>query len=106
MIPTAVLRDRATLRPFLGTTGQGAPVFGTPVDDVPCRIVGKRRAIRTRDGVDVVADAVIQIRPRQDDLVAESEVCVRGRTYTVLAVADAEELARPHHTDLIVEGPR
>jgi hypothetical protein len=105
MIPTAVLRERATIRPYQGTTGTGAPAFGPPLTRVPCRLVGKRRAVRTRDGVDVIADAVVQIRPGYD-IVAESTVEIRGRTYTVLVVSDAEELARPHHTDLIVEGPR
>lgn len=105
MIPTAVLRERATIRPYLGTSGQGAPLFGTPLTGVPGRLVGKRRAVRTREGVDVIADATLDVRPGLD-VVAESEVQVRGRTYTVLAIADAEELNRPHHTELILEGPR
>lgn len=110
MIPSAVLRQRATLRRYLGDGAYG-PTWADPVTGVPCRIVGKRRAVRTREGVDVVADATADLRPVHNgqplgEIVAESTLEVGERTYTVLGVADVEDLTRPHGTQLLLEGPR
>lgn len=109
MIPTAALRERVTIELYRGDTAYG-PSWADPIDGVPIRIVGKRRAVRTREGVDVIASAVGQVRPtfRGSPLeVPGSSRITRadGSTWIVLDVANAEELSSPHHRDLILEGP-
>lgn len=110
MIPTAVLPHRVTLRAYQGEGGTGGPVFGPDLTDVPARIVGKRRAVRTRDGADVIADATCDLRPRHRgqtlDVLAQSEVTHGDRTYTVLGVAETVDLTRAHGVQLLLEGPR
>lgn len=110
MIPTAALRQRVTLRRYLGEGGTGGPVFADPLADVPARLVGKRRAVRTREGTDVIADATCDLRPVHKgqtlDVLAESEVVDGDRTYTVLGVADLMDLTRPHGIQLLLAGPR
>lgn len=103
-IPTAALRHRITVEPYEGTTGTGGPVYGEPVA-LRARLVGKRRAVRTRDGVDVIADATADIRPGAT-IPAESRVIRDGRVYEVLAVVDVEDLGRPWARQLILEGPK
>lgn len=105
MIPTAVLRERVTIEPYLGDGAYG-PLFGAPLEAVPARIVGKRRAVRTSAGVDVIASATATIRPTLD-VPAQSRITrADDSTWVVLDVADAEELASRHHRDLILEGPQ
>jgi hypothetical protein len=104
VIPTAALRHRITIEPYEGSGALG-PIYGDPITDVPARVVGKRRAVRTASGTDVIASAVCVIRPALD-VRAESRVIHNGRRYVVLDVADSEDLTRPHHRELILDGPQ
>lgn len=104
MIPTAVLRHRVTIQAYVGDSAYG-PTWDIPMDRVPARVVGRRRAVRTSTGVDVIADATATIRPGRD-IPAESLLTHRGRTYTVVGVADAEDLTGPAGVELILAGPR
>ena len=105
-IPSAVLRQRANVEPHLGNTAVG-PAYGAPIS-VRARVVGKRRTVRTRYGVDVVSSATAEVRP-DAPLPAElsqARFTCDGRTYTVLDVADSRDLTHLHHRELILEGPR
>jgi hypothetical protein len=103
-IPTAALPQRITIEAYQGTSGTGQPVYG-PARTVRARVVGKRRAVRTREGVDVIADAMADVRPGAT-VPAESKVTVDSRVYEVLGIAESVELRRPHHAALILEGPK
>lgn len=103
-IPTAVLRTRIIIRPYQGTTGTGQPVYGDPIAR-RARWVGKRKAVRTREGVDVIASATADIRPNLT-VPAESQVTRNDQIYEVLDVIDVEDLERPWARQLILEGPK
>lgn len=103
-VPTATLRQRVTVQPFLGATGSGR-AWGEPSGLLPARIVSRLRTIRNRDGVDVVSTASITFRP-DVELAAESKINHGADTYTVLDVTVPADLTRPHATVVLVEGPR
>jgi hypothetical protein len=105
-----VLLQRVSLRRFLGDSAYG-PVWAYPVDGIPARIVGKRRAVRTREGTDVISDATCDLRPVHKgqpigEIPAESGIIDGTRTYRVLGVADIEDLTRRHGVQLLLEGPQ
>lgn len=104
MIPTAELPHTVTIEPAAGTTGTGAPAFGSPFS-VPARVEGKRRSVRTSTGVDVIADAVATIRPGWKVPVG-SRVTLGDRRFTVLGEGEQMELRRPEKVELILEGIR
>lgn len=104
MIPTATLRQRVTITPFSGHSAYG-PVYGTAVQNVPARVVSKRRMVRQPDGVQVLADATCTIRPRT--VVPESKVTMSdGRVYLVLDVLESRFLDRLVGLELILQGVR
>ncbi len=103
-IPTAALRQQVTIEAFTGDGALG-PTFSAAGPLTRCRIVGKRRAVRTRAGVDVISSASIIFRP-DVSAPAESRITHGADTYTVLDVAPSEELTRPHSLTVLVEGPR
>lgn len=105
-IPTALLRETVTVEPYEGTTGQGEPTYGEPLT-YRARILGKRRAARTKDGTDVISDAVAVIRPSGREFPPESRLTrADGRIYEVLGVAASEDLHSTHNEELILQGPR
>lgn len=104
MIPTATLPHRVTIEPHESTAGNGTVVYGRPLR-VRGRVVGKRRAVKTSTGVDVIGSAVCIVRP-DSRITAESQLTHGTRTYTVLDVASAEDGTNAHHVELILEGPR
>lgn len=107
MIPTAALPERIIIEPFTGaTTGNGAPAHDVPLTAVPARRVGKRRQIRTSDGVDVICDDQFDTRPLPVDVPPQSLITCGSDVFTVLAVIPIAELRRPHHVQFLVEGPR
>lgn len=104
-IPTASLPHRITVEPHQGTTGTGEPVYGAPLS-LRARVVGKRRAVRNSDGVDVIADATAQLRPDVGHIPTESRVTHQGQLWDVLGWAQQQDLRRPHHVELLLEGPQ
>lgn len=105
MIATALLPDRIRIDPFLGSDGEGAPVYGTPVLNVPARMYEVRRQVRSSTGVDVVSVQLCQVRPGLG-IVAESLVTLDGESWEVSSIEHARELKRHHHDDLVLDGPR
>ncbi len=103
MIPTAVLPQTAVIEDYLGTTGQGAQAFAAP-DTVRCRDMAKRRTVRNANGVDIIAESSVLIRPRS--VPVESRVTIGDDVYEVAGTVDHDELGRPHSTELILTGPR
>lgn len=102
-VPTSLLRERITIEPYEGSGAYG-PTYGTPVT-VKARVEGKRRAIRTSGGVDVISSASATIRP--DVTVApESKVTHEGRSYEVLDVLIGEGLSGPAYFELVLGGAR
>ena len=89
MIPSAALRDRVTVDPFVGVDGMGADVFGTPIRNVKARIVDVVRQIRTGSGVDVVTVPQCQLRPGLD-VAPQSRITRGSQCWTVLDVAESE----------------
>lgn len=104
MIPTAVLPHRVTVEPYESTAGNGTTIYGRALRKRGL-FVGKRRAVKTSTGVDVIGSGVFLMRP-DDRVVAESKLTRGTRTYTVLDVAPSEDALHPHHVELILEGPR
>lgn len=102
-IPTATLPLRVTIEPYLGSTSTG-PAYGAATT-VRARKVGRRRAVRTSEGVDVISSASFVFRP-DVVLAAESRITHGADTYTVLDVADSVELTRSYAFEVLVEGPR
>ncbi len=105
MIPTAALRDRVRIDPFLGVDGMGADVFGSPIVGVPARIVDERRQVRTASGVDVVTVPQCQLRPGVD-VPPQSRITLGAECWTVVEVGRARELGRAHGQVLTLDGPR
>ena len=104
MIPTALLPHRVTIEAYQGNSANG-PVFADPVT-IRARVVGKRRAVRTREGVDVITSAVAVVRPTIE-VPAESKLTHGARTFIVLDVADGEDFnGRTHNRELMLEGPQ
>ncbi len=103
MIPTAVLRHTVQVEPYEGTNGAGTPTFGPPTTRRGW-IAGKRTAVRTADGVDVIASATCLMRPPA--VPVESRVTRGTATYTVLDVQPATDYPGDAGQVLILEGPR
>ena len=106
MIPTAALRQRITVEPFLGESAYG-PTYGTAQRDIPARVVGKRRAVRKTDGTDVISTASISVRPTIDVPVESRVTCAHpvtgaDETFEVLDVLVAQGLTRPDHLEMLV----
>lgn len=103
MIPTALLPHRITVERYAGSSAYG-PVYGAAVK-MRARVTPKRRMVTTSTGDTVVADATVLIRPCRE-IPTESRVTHHGRTYLVAGVTDAAGLDEPHHSELILTGPR
>lgn len=101
-IPTASLPHRVTIEAYLGDTAYG-PTFAAATA-VRARKVGRRRAVRTSDGVDVISSASFVFRP-DVTLAAGSRITHGTDTYTVLDVAESIELHRGYALEVLVEGP-
>jgi hypothetical protein len=102
-VPTSLLPHTVTLAPFEGTSGSQGPVYGAPVT-VKARLEGKRRAVRTSTGIDVIGSATAIVRP--DVAVAAEDHLVHGEhTYEVLVVTEGEGLRQRAYRELILEGP-
>lgn len=104
MIPTATLRNRITIEPYTGSGAYG-PVYGTAVENVPARVLRKRKTIRTATGVDVTATAQCVLRP-DVTVIPESKITWGGQEYLVLDVEDSSELNRGWCQILWLDGPR
>lgn len=106
MIPTAALRDRVTIDPYLGTDGDGAEVFGPKVSRVPARIVATVRQVRTSTGVDVTAVVPeCTLRPGVD-VAPQSRITRGAECWTVTDVRHGQELGRTWCQVLTLDGPR
>jgi hypothetical protein len=104
VIPTAALPHRVTVERYAGPSAYG-PTWDAPVK-MRARLTGRRRAVKTADGVDVIADATAEVRPCKA-IPAESKITdSHGREFTVVGVADNPGLVRDHNTELILSGPR
>lgn len=106
-VPTSLLPDRITIEPYLGSGAYG-PSYGDPVT-LRARVEGRRRAVRTSGGVDVIGQATATVRPTPAAMAAaavESKVTHGDRTYEVLDVVRGEGLTRLSHLELILGGPR
>lgn len=103
-VPSSLLPHQVTIEAFQGTSGGAGPVYGAPVA-VRARVEGRRRAVRTGAGIDVISSATAIVRP--DVAVAvEARLTHRGRVYEVLDVAEGEGLRGPAYRELILEGPK
>lgn len=104
-VPTSLLPDLIEVEPYLGDGAYG-PTYGAPVT-MRARVEGRRRAVRTATGIDVIGSAVAFVRPEaQAHVPVESRVRHGGRTYEVLDVAVGKAMRRPSHLELILGGPR
>jgi hypothetical protein len=101
-IPSSLLRDRVTVERYTGSGAYG-PSFGEPLEDVPMRIEGVRRAVRTAAGVDVIGSATGWARPDLDITPESKLTTASGRVYTVLDVLPGEGLSRTAYQQLILQ---
>lgn len=104
-MPTALLPDRVRLDLYTGPSGEGGPVYGTTLRDVPARMMTGTKTVRTETGVDVVVTATCRIRPGRT-IPPMSLVTLGDQCWDVVDVAHARELSRPSHDDLLLDGPR
>lgn len=105
MIATATLRDRVTIDPFLGTDGEGAEVFATPIRKVPARILDVRRQVRTGTGVDVVMVPECTMRPGVK-VAPQSRITRGSECWTVTECRYGRDLGRVWCQILTLDGPR
>lgn len=99
-VPTALLRERITVEPFEGSGAYG-PVYGAAFT-LRARVEGRRRAVRTTGGTDVIASATATIRPDAREVPVESKVTHGDRDYEVLDVILGEGLTGPTYRELIL----
>lgn len=91
-IPSALLRQTATVEPFVGEGGSG-PLFGEPVT-YPVRVQAKRSLTYAPTGEVSVSDAVMDMRPGA--AVGDGDrVTVGGVVYTVMSASEVMGLTRP-----------
>lgn len=98
-LPSSLLRESITIRDYLGDGADGS-VFGPP-RTARARFEGRRRAVRTAGGTDVISSGSVAVRPGQEAPV-ESRVECRGRTYEVAEVITLEGLTRPAGYELVL----
>lgn len=108
-IPSSLLRQRATIEPYLGETGEQGGTYGDPIS-VKTRVEAKSRRVIRSNGVEVVATGLAFIRPdvaptlpdgpRAPD--AEDRFICDGKPYEVIEVATAQGLTRPTHRELLL----
>jgi hypothetical protein len=99
VIPSALLRQRLTIRPRAGEGATG-PVFGDPVVHA-ARIEPKRRQVRGTSGEVVVSDAVAWLRPDAPVAVGDQAIVV-SRTLVVLAVAEVQGVRRTEFLEVTI----
>lgn len=99
-IPDAALREVITVEPYRGSGAYG-PIYGDAFT-LRARVEGRRRAVRNREGVDVISSASATIRPDAREVPAESKVTHDGNDYEVLDVIIGEGLTRPAYRELIL----
>jgi len=91
MMPTALLRQSASVEPYSGEAAAG-PVYGSAVS-YPARVEQRRTLIRSTADAAVVSEAAVYLRP--DAVVAVGDrVTVSGSVYRVLAVEPQRGLLR------------
>lgn len=91
MIPTALLRQTATVEAYSGESAAG-PLYASAVS-YPARVEDASTLIRQTADAAVVAEAVVWLRP--DAAVAVGDrVTVSGTVYRVLAAAPQRGLLR------------
>lgn len=105
MIPTAELPHWGTIELRDGTTGGGAPAYGTP-RRLRCKVDGRRRQVRRTDGTVVIAAATATLRPTSVTSGSRFTHVDTGDVYEVLEVTSPMELRRIEKTELILDGPR
>jgi len=92
MIASALLRQTATIEPYMGESATG-PLFGGPVA-YSVRVRPKRHWMNTTRGEVSVSDALMDMRP--DAVVAvKDRVSVGETVYRVMDVAEIMGLTRP-----------
>lgn len=97
MIPTALLRDAASVEVHRGDGAYG-PHFDAPLT-VACRLEPRKRLTRSGDGITV--EAVGRLFCRSDVVVTpQSRVTLAGIAYTVLSAATQPGLSGPSHQEL------
>lgn len=111
MLPSAALRGRVILEPYLGEGATG-PTYG-PQEGVRARIEYGRRVVRRVNagpdvGADIVASVRVITRPRRvrpetkATIPAAHSTTGADETYQVLAVQDGQGLGRPAYTELML----
>jgi hypothetical protein len=96
-IPTALLRDTATLELYVGENAYGS--VGVDELEVPCRIEPVKRSVIRGDGL--IAEAVAKAFVRCDhDIPPASLLTASGTCYTVLDVATRSGLTGPSFYEL------
>lgn len=96
-IPSALLRQIASVEPFVGEGGTG-PLFGDPVT-YPVRVQSKRRLTYAPTGEVSASDAVMDMRPGA--AVGDGDrVTVGGVVYIVVSAAEVMGLTRPESIEV------
>lgn len=104
MIPTSLLPHRITIEPYEGESGAAGPVYGTSFQ-ARARVEGRRRAVRSANGTDVISSASAIVRPHVNPR-PESKVLHDGRRYEILEVIVGQGLRRPEYRELVLGGPQ
>src|SRR5690606_14887499 len=86
------------------TTGSGEDAYGEPAVDLPCRVVKRTSRYVTAEGIDALAAAQVWVRPGVHAPIS-SLFQSGSEAYRVVGVRHENELRRPHHDVLLVDGP-
>lgn len=101
VIPSYLLRQRATMEPYLGETAYG-PKYGAPVE-VPVRLTTGRRVVVNARGEDVVTEAIAYFRP-EVQVPELSRVACDGRQYVVVSATLHQGPTRPAYLEVGLRG--
>jgi len=99
-LPSSVLRQRITGRPYLGSTGTKGAAYGEP-RTVRARVVGRRRVVRSSTGTQRTSTQTAEVRPG-DEFPTQSQVVFEGETYEVAEVVPMQGLSRPAGYQLVL----
>ena len=91
-----LLTDTVTITPKAGQDSYGRRTYGTAVS-YSCRVQDAKKALRTPDGRDVVADGMV-ILLGNPPVTAEDRLVVNGAAVNILKVDNNHDERGPHHT--------
>lgn len=99
-LPPLLFKNTVTVEPSIGETGMGKK-FGSPVT-VKCRVISRRRLVKSGTGEDLVSDATIQA-DADAPIDLGARVTLDGRKLSAIQVLKPEALnGKPTHREVLL----